>query len=65
MTLINYEKLLLYVPNNSVDWNLIAEHLQNAWEDSVKMPIKGRSCKEHLDVLLAHHKAGNTAALNK
>ena len=52
-------------PNSSNQWNTIAANLQGAWGDALKSPLKGRSCKEHLDVLLAHHKAGNAAALKK
>ncbi|KAK3745277.1 hypothetical protein QZH41_003742 [Actinostola sp. cb2023] len=44
---------------------MIAANLQQAWGDALSTPIKGRSCKEHFDVLLAHHKAGNASALKK
>ena len=54
-------------PKSSNDWNTIAANLQHAWgdEETQKSPIKGRSCKEHFDVLLANHKAGNASALKK
>ena len=54
-------------PKSSNDWSTIAANLQHAWgnEETQRSPIKGRSCKEHFDVLLAHHKAGNASALKK
>ena len=54
-------------PKSSNDWNTIAANLQHAWgdEETQRSPIKGRSCKEHFDVLLAHHKARNASALKK
>ncbi|CAB4028040.1 Hypothetical predicted protein [Paramuricea clavata] len=54
-------------PKSANDWNTIAANLHNAWgeEETQRSPIKGRSCKEHFGVLLAHHKAGNASALKK
>ena len=52
-------------PISTNDWNFLAANLQHAWGDTVQNPIKGRSCKEHFEVLLAHHKVGNAAALKK
>ena len=51
-------------PSNPNDWNLIADNLQRAWAKD-EITVKGRSCKEHFDVLLRHHKDENSAALKK
>lgn len=47
------------------DWNLIAANLQAAWPEDPQRHLKGRSCKEHFEVMLTHHKEGNEAALKK
>ena len=52
-------------PKSPNEWNLVAANLQHAWCDVLTSPIKGRSCKEHFEVLLVHHKAGNASALKK
>jgi hypothetical protein len=54
-------------PKSANDWNTIAANLQNVWGEELtqRTPIKGRSCKEHFDVLFAHHRAGNASALKK
>ena len=59
------KEVAVFRPENPADWNMIAANLQQAWGDALSTPIKGRSCKEHFDVLLAHHKAGNASALKK
>ncbi|XP_074631517.1 uncharacterized protein LOC141890047 [Acropora palmata] len=51
-------------PSNPSDWNLIADNLQRASANQ-EITVKGRSCKEHFDVLLRHHKDENSAALKK
>ena len=51
-------------PNNPNDWNLIADNPQQAWS-SEEITIKGRSCQEHFDVRLRHHKDENSAASKK
>ena len=51
-------------PSNSNDWNLIADNLQRAWTKD-EITVKGRSCKEHFDVLLRNHKDEDSAALKK
>lgn len=56
-------EVVAVLPNSPNQWNTIAASLQRACCDALKSPLKERSCKEHLDVLLAHHKAGNAAAL--
>lgn len=59
------KEVVAHRPKRCEDWNKIAANLQHAWGEVVKHPIKGRSCKELLEVILAHHKAGNAAALKK
>ena len=56
--------MLALRPTNPNDWNLIADNLQTAWAKD-EITVKGRSCKEHFDVLLRHHKDENSAALKK
>ena len=57
-------EVLALRPSNPNDWNLIADNLQRAWAKD-EITVKGRSCKEHFDVLLHHHKDENSAALKK
>ena len=57
------QEVLAIRPVSPADWNVIAENLSIAW--GMETPLKSRSCKEHLDLLLRHHKDGNTAALKK
>lgn len=57
-------EVLALRPSNPNDWNLIADNLQRAWANE-EIIVKGRSCKEHFDVLLRHHKDENSAALKK
>ncbi|CAH3043942.1 unnamed protein product [Porites lobata] len=57
-------EVLALRPSNPNDWNLIADNLQRAWAKD-EITVKGRSCKEHFDVLLRHHKDENSAALKK
>ncbi|XP_068685221.1 cingulin-like [Montipora foliosa] len=57
-------EVLALRPSNPNDWNLIADNLQRAWANE-EITLKGRSCKEHFDVLLRHHKDENSAALKK
>ena len=57
------QEVLAIRPVNPADWNVIDENLPIAW--GIETPLKSRSCKEHLDLLLRHHKDGNTAALKK
>ena len=47
------------------DWNLMADNLEAAWTEDHQRHLKWRSCKEHFEVMLAHHKEGNEAALKK
>ncbi|XP_067030085.1 uncharacterized protein [Acropora muricata] len=51
-------------PKNHTDWASIADKLNSAWGNE-ENPVRGRSCKEHFDVLLKHHKENNVAALKK
>lgn len=52
-------------PKSGLEWNEVAARLEAAWPDHQGKGLKGRSCKEHFDVMLAHHKQGNAAALRK
>ena len=59
-------EVVAVLPKSLNDWNTIAANLQHTWEEEVtvsqRSPIKGCCCKEHFDVLLAHHRAGNASA---
>lgn len=53
-------------PKTNEDWKTIASNLENAWPNVPNRPnLKGRSCKEHFDVMLGHHKLEDAAALKK
>lgn len=58
------KEVLAVRPANPTDWNIVADNLQQVWLNE-QVSIKGRSCKEHFDVLLRHHKDGNAAAIKK
>lgn len=57
-------EVLALRPKQLSDWALIADKLEQAWQ-SDDISLRSRSCKEHLDVLLRHHKDGNAASLKK
>ncbi|XP_020901225.1 uncharacterized protein LOC110239808 [Exaiptasia diaphana] len=53
-------------PASSKNWDNVAENLEAAWpKDPSRNKVKGRSCKEHFEVMMAHHKEENQQALRK